>query len=69
MHRKKLVIVTFVFKVVCLSPMLRAIYCSDFDIIFSSKMNVHCITQIIQQYPTFVIDRDFYVIGSVYDPM
>ena len=44
------------------SPMLRALYCSDFDIILgiSPKMNVlsHSITHIFQQHPTFDICRN-----------
>ena len=61
MHRKKRVNVTFVFRVVCLSPMLRALYCSDFDIIkIPSKMNFlsHSIANIIQQHPSFVNCRN-----------
>ena len=62
MHRKKRVIVTFVFRGVCFSPMLRALYCSDFGLFLgiSSKMNVlsHSITHIIEQHPKFDICRN-----------
>ena len=52
----------FRLRVVCLSPMLRALNCSDFIkfMKITSKMNVisHSITYIIQKHPTFDICRN-----------
>ena len=42
MHGEKRVIVTFVFRVVCFSPMLRALLCSDFNIIVENIFQNEC---------------------------
>ena len=59
MHLKKLVFVTFIFRVVCHSATLLVRYCSDFNTIWriSPKMNVlsHSIAHMVKQKPRFDI--------------
>ena len=62
MHLKKLVMVTFVFRVVCYSAMLWVRCRSDFNTIWriSAKINIlsHSIAHIVQQQPIFDICRN-----------
>ena len=59
MHHKTRIIETFVFEIVCVSPMLWALYCSDLNMIWriSSKINVlsHSIKHIVKHQSNFDI--------------
>ena len=67
MHLKTLVIVTFVFRIVCYSATLWVRYCSDFDTIWkiSPKMNVlsNSMAHSVQPKHRFDICRNVWVIS------